>query len=175
MKPPTVRLQSPLALYMRKKKQRTVFGCLLDSLRPPVDQSVNRPRTGTHRERGDLHRMMNEARPVSQCSAGRRWKLYCDPWIWKWDSKAEFDRLSSGSWRGHTHHDELDAPYRNMCRDIMLLVPHQHFSAMPQDVSVLCGSALFFRTNFQSILIILWPGIQFVPAILCGGLWAELI
>lgn len=115
------------------------------------------------------------ARPVSQCSAGPRRKLYCDPWIWKWDSKAEFDRLSSGSWRGHTHHDELDAPYRDMCCDIMLLVPQQHFPAMPQDVSLLCGSALFLWTNFQSILIRLWPGIQFVPAILCGGLWAELI
>lgn len=66
-------------------------------------------------------------------------------------------------------HDELDAAYRDMCRDITPLVPHQ-LSAKPQDVPLLCSSALFLPTSFQSILIILWPGIQFVPAILCGGL-----
>lgn len=49
------------------------------------------------------------------------------------------------------------------------------FTAKPQDVPLLCGSALLSSTTSQSMLIMLWPGIQFVPVILCGGLWAELI
>lgn len=180
--PSTVRLQSPLPLHMREK-QRTFVVYLLESLglASPVGQSVNGPGSGSHREGGDSHRMMNEVRLIShsQCSAQRRPKLYCDPWIWKWDCKAASDSLSPGSWwQRHTCHDEPDVACRDMFHDIMPLVPHQHFaffSATPQDVPQPCGCARFSPTTFQSILIILWPGIQFVPATLCCNLWAELI
>lgn len=127
---------------MRKNK-RTVFGYSLDSLWPPVDQGVNRPRSGTHRERGDLHRMMNE--PSHNAARGADQSFIVILGFGSGISKAEFDRLSSGSWRGHTHHDELDAPYRDMCRDIMLLVPHQHFSPQCRDATR-CFSALRLRS-----------------------------
>lgn len=132
---------------------------------PPVDQSVNRPGSGIHSGGGDLHRMMNEVRLVShsQCSAQSRRKLYCDPWIWKWDCKAESDSLSSGSWRGHTCHDELDVACRDMCCDIMPLVPQQHFfspPAMPQDASALwLRSVLSDKFSIHTYYTVAWDPI----------------
>lgn len=72
-------------------------------------------------------------------------------------------------WGTSYSYDEVDVLYHNMCWNIMLFVPHQH-SAMRQDVTPLSSAMLLLGRIFQSILIILWPGIQFMLQY-CRWVW----
>lgn len=128
-------------------------------------------------ERGGSHRMMNEAKSTIHCRMGTD-EEQSDPWICEWDLKLCFVAIHLAAREGLTHIEGRRFLWWGWCAVSQHVLGHNAICSTP----ALCDATRCYpalqrrtavRTDFRSILIRLWPGIQFILQY-CRWVWIEI-
>lgn len=128
-------------------------------------------------EKGGIRRMMNEAKSTIHCRMRTDGKL-SDPWICEWDLKLCFVAIHLAPREDWLTLRDIGFLWWGWCAVSQHMLGHNAICS----TSALCDGARCYstlqchtvvRTDFQSILIILWPGSQFILQY-CRRVWIEI-
>ncbi len=128
-------------------------------------------------DKGGSHRMMNEAKSTVHCRIGTDEKQ-SDPWICKWDLKLCFVATHLAAQEDWLALRDIGFLWWGWCAVSQHVLGHNAICSSPTLCDATrCYSTLWcrtvIRTDFQSILITLQPGIQFILQY-CGWMWTEI-
>ena len=140
--------------------------CWDNFLSPPSKGRVNK--FGALNNRGEgSRRMMNEARSTIRCRIEDWWEVK-----WSLDLWAGFKALFSSPFIWHlertdSHGGDIGFLWWGWCAESRHVLGHNAICSTPAlcDATRCCSTLwcrTVVRTDFQSILIILWPGSQFI-------------